>query len=66
LFWNGAYYENTSFNKNIYSRPFGLGVGLSFETKAGIFNISYAIGKQFDNPLEFRNARVHFGITNLF
>lgn len=66
LFWNGAYYENTAFNKNIFSLPFGIGVGLSFETKAGIFNINYALGKQFDNPLQFRNARVHFGITNLF
>lgn len=66
LFWNGAYYENTSRNRNVIDRPFGVGVGLSFETGAGIFNISYAIGRQFDNPLQFRNARVHFGITSLF
>jgi outer membrane protein assembly factor BamA len=66
LFWNGAYYENTSRNRNIVDRPYGVGVGLSFETGAGIFNISYALGKQFDNPLQFRNARVHFGITSLF
>ena len=29
---------------------------MSFETKAGIFSISYALGKQFDNPIEFRSA----------
>jgi hemolysin activation/secretion protein len=65
-FFNGAYYENKAINRNIVDRPFGFGAGMSFETKAGIFSISYALGKQFDNPIEFRSAKVHFGITSLF
>jgi outer membrane protein assembly factor BamA len=65
-FFNGAYYENKAVNRNIVDRPFGFGAGMSFETKAGIFSISYALGKQFDNPIEFRSAKVHFGITSLF
>jgi outer membrane protein assembly factor BamA len=65
-FFNGAYYENKAVNRNIEDRPFGFGAGMSFETKAGIFSISYALGKQFDNPIEFRSAKVHFGITSLF
>ena len=65
-FFNGSYYENKAVNRNIVDRPFGFGAGMSFETKAGIFSISYALGKQFDNPIEFRTAKVHFGITSLF
>lgn len=66
LFWNGAYYENRAFNRDRIDRPIGFGAGMSFEVKAGIFTISYALGRQFDNPIEFRTAKVHFGITSLF
>lgn len=66
LFFNGAYYENTAINRNIHDLPYGFGAGMSFETKAGIFSISYALGSQFGNPPETRTAKVHFGITSLF
>jgi hypothetical protein len=66
LFWNGAYYENKSMNKHIIDRPYGFGAGLSFETKAGIFSISYALGKQFNNPIYFKQAKIHFGIVSYF
>jgi outer membrane protein assembly factor BamA len=66
LFADGAYYENRKINSNISDRPFGFGAGMSFETKAGIFSISYALGKQFDNPILFKNAKVHFGFVNYF
>ena len=64
LFWNGAYYENK--NSGIVDRPYGFGAGISFETKAGIFTIAYALGKQFDNPIYFKQAKIHFGIVNFF
>ena len=44
----------------------GIGLGLAFETKAGIFNISYAIGKQNDQPFNFRQAKIHIGYLNFF
>ena len=66
LFWNGAWYENKAINRNISDIPYGFGAGISFQTKAGIFSISYALGRQFSNPIEFRTAKVHFGITSLF
>tara|TARA_R110001592_G_scaffold304246_3_gene576714 strand:- start:726 stop:2456 length:1731 start_codon:yes stop_codon:yes gene_type:complete len=66
LFADGAYYENRKINSNISDTPFGFGAGMSFETKAGIFSISYALGKQFDNPILFKNAKVHFGFVNYF
>ena len=44
----------------------GKGLGMAFETKAGIFNISYAIGKQGSNSFEFRAAKIHLGYVNFF
>jgi len=44
----------------------GFGVGLAFETKAGIFNMSYALGKTGDNPLNIRQAKIHLGYLNFF
>jgi outer membrane protein assembly factor BamA len=44
----------------------GIGLGLAFETKAGIFNMSYAVGKQDSNPFEFRQAKIHLGYLNFF
>ncbi|MBK9412465.1 MAG: BamA/TamA family outer membrane protein [Bacteroidetes bacterium] len=65
-FINGAYYENKSRNFNLKDTPFGFGAGMNFETRIGIMSISYALGKQFSNPVYFRNAKVHFGIVNYF
>lgn len=65
-FVNGAYYENKSRNYNLKDTPFGFGAGMNFETKLGIMSLSYALGKQFDNPVYFRNGKVHFGIVNYF
>jgi len=50
----------------IRDTPIGIGAGISFETKAGIFALSYAVGKQFDNPFDLRAAKVHFGLNAYF
>jgi outer membrane protein assembly factor BamA len=44
----------------------GVGIGMAFETKAGIFNLSYAIGKRDDIPFNFRQSKIHFGLVSLF
>ncbi len=49
-----------------YDLPFGFGIGMTFDTKAGLFGISYAIGKQLSNPIDMRAAKVHFGYVNYF
>ena len=48
---------------NIY---LGVGLGLAFETKAGIFNMSYAVGKEGASPFEFSQAKIHLGYVNFF
>lgn len=42
------------------------GLGLSFETKAGIFNLVWAIGKRSDAELNLRQSKVHLGFVNYF
>ncbi|HEY4800578.1 MAG TPA: hypothetical protein VII99_15980, partial [Bacteroidia bacterium] len=68
FFGDGAYYENHSitFKGDRYDAPFGFGTGISFETKAGIFSVNYALGKQFSNPIDLKSGKVHFGIVNYF
>lgn len=49
---------------NTYLLSFG--AGLTLETKAGIFQINYAIGKTNYTSLQFKLAKIHFGYVNLF
>jgi hemolysin activation/secretion protein len=65
-FFNMAWYENKSRNVNLSDTPYGFGAGIDFETRIGIMSVSYALGKQFDNPVYFRNGKIHFGIVNYF
>ncbi len=66
LFADIAYTVNRVPEQVVYDLPIGFGAGLSFETKAGIFGLSYALGRRNDNPLLFRNAKIHFGYVNYF
>lgn len=66
IFWNGAYYYQPLPEKTTEDFPWGVGVGLNFDTKAGNFSISYALGKQFDNPMEINAAKIHFGYISRF
>nr|MBA2761310.1 BamA/TamA family outer membrane protein [Segetibacter sp.] len=42
------------------------GAGLSFETKGGIFNISYAAGKRNDLSFDIKQSKIHFGYVSIF
>lgn len=67
-FADGGWVQNNSFSnsRNSDHKYLGLGVGMAFETKAGIFNLSYAIGKREDMPFNFRQSKIHFGLTSMF
>lgn len=66
LFMDGAYVEDRTLGKFKKDFPYGFGAGITFETKAGMFAVSYALGSQQGNPINFRSAKVHFGYYNLF
>ncbi|WP_026260113.1 POTRA domain-containing protein [Segetibacter koreensis] len=44
----------------------GAGVGLSFETKGGIFNVSYAVGKRNDLSFDIKQSKIHIGYVSIF
>lgn len=66
LFVDQMWWEDRSQAIPATDTPLGFGVGTSFETKAGIFALTYALGRQFDNPIELRGGKIHFGFTSLF
>ncbi|MBS1599727.1 MAG: BamA/TamA family outer membrane protein [Bacteroidetes bacterium] len=58
--------KNNITGYNLNNTYLGFGMGLAFETKAGVFNISYAIGKRDDANLNLRQAKIHLGYVNYF
>jgi len=61
LFVEGAWYENNNVLSYISDTPASVGAGINFETKAGIFNLSYAVGKQFGNSFDLRIGKSMLG-----
>jgi hemolysin activation/secretion protein len=66
VFSDGAYYEKDTKDDFVHDKPFGIGAGINFETRAGIFSLNYAVGKQFNNPIDLKTAKVHFGFIGVF
>lgn len=66
FFDQGWYTMNMAGAATVQDTPYGFGVGMDFQTKAGIFSISYALGKQFSNPISFKEGKISFGIVNYF
>lgn len=65
-FFNSAIVEDTRLGKKPIDFPFGFGVGAAIETKIGIFGISYAMGRQLENKINIKSAKIHFGYVNFF
>jgi outer membrane protein assembly factor BamA len=66
LFLDGGYYEKDAGGEFSSDFPLGFGAGVNLSTKAGIFSLVYALGKQFDNPVNIGRAKIHFGYLNRF
>ncbi|MEZ4965874.1 MAG: BamA/TamA family outer membrane protein [Saprospiraceae bacterium] len=62
-----GYLENVTNRTEIYQHPFGFGAGLNFETQAGIFGISLAVGsRDKGQAVDFRALKFHLGYVSLF
>ncbi len=54
-------------NTNANNVFVGSGIGIVYETKAGLLNLSLALGKRNDVPFSLRQAsKIHFGYINYF
>lgn len=45
---------------------YGFGFGTSLNTRAGLFSISYGLGKLGNNPIQISNSKIHLGYENRF
>ncbi len=68
IFTEGSYLTNLEeeleVDQAFYTYSFG--AGINFETRAGIFGLSYALGSQKGNGIQVQNGKVHFGYVNYF
>jgi len=65
-FTDGGFTRNGAIAVKSNNSYIGAGLGLALETKAGIFNLSYALGKRNDLELNLRQSKIHFGYVNFF
>ena len=66
LFTNFAWVEKNTFLSYSNDLPFGFGAGANFDTKAGIFSLTYALGAEQNSPIMLNRSKVHFGFKSLF
>lgn len=65
-FIDGAWVANKSIYANTTNTFLGFGVGMAFETAAGLFNISFAAGKRNDLTFSARQSKIHLGYVTYF
>lgn len=58
----GYHVKDTKYNHTYL----GVGGGMAFQTKAGILNISYAVGKRDDTKMNLQQAKIHIGFVSVF
>lgn len=64
-FFNQGFYENTSVNY-VKDQPYGFGFGISAGTNLGIFRLAYALGSEFNNPIQLNSGKIHIGYISYF
>ena len=66
LFSDNAWVEtrfSQFYKDDIYN---GFGLRATLQTGTGLFTVSYALGRNSDNPVRFRESKVHFGYVAFF
>jgi outer membrane protein assembly factor BamA len=58
--------KNVQPEPDVSNQYIGTGLGIAFETKAGVFNISYAVGKRNDTSFDLRQSKIHLGFVTFF
>ncbi len=67
FFSDAALTKNKYQSVNINNSFIGGGMGIVYETKVGLLNISYALGKRNDIKFNIKEAsKIHFGYINYF
>lgn len=66
-FIDGGWARNKFQDIDVKNNFISTGIGLLFETKFGLLNMSFALGKRSDTNFDLRRAsKIHFGYINYF
>ena len=65
LFYNQGFINN-QLQSNSSDWPLGFGAGISFSTKAGVFQFIYSLGNAKDQHLNFNLSKISFGLVTRF
>lgn len=66
IFSDIAYCTSNYSNQKQQNRIYSIGAGIQFDTKAGLFNLIYALGSNFGQMPDFRAGKIHAGLITLF
>ncbi|MFV0605504.1 MAG: POTRA domain-containing protein [Niabella sp.] len=66
VFSDGGWGRNASRGSNNTYTYISAGLGMAFETKIGLFNLAWALGKRNDTEFNLRQSKIHFGFLNYF
>lgn len=66
FFYDQAFLQTQILRNFSQETPLGIGGGVSFRTKGGIFNLTYALGKSETQNLSVAKSKIHFGFTSRF
>jgi outer membrane protein insertion porin family len=66
LFTDVGAFKTRTDDKYLIKKALGIGTGLNLHTNAGIFSISYALGRYHNTKFQLNNAKIHFGYINSF
>lgn len=67
LFSDVGWVKNKYQAVDVNNQFIGGGIGMAYETKAGLLNLSFALGKRDDVKFNIREAsKIHFGYINYF
>lgn len=66
IFTDQSFIQKSTITEETINSTSAYGAGLNFQTKPGIFSISYALGKFDNTQINFSSAKIHFGFINLF
>lgn len=65
-FADGGWGKNAGRGNNINYTYISAGLGMAFETKVGLFNLAWAVGKRNDTQFNLRQSKIHFGFVSYF
>ncbi len=66
LFADNGFINNSDARFNNFRWNIGVGAGINFGTKVGVFGLSVAVGKNKTIPFDFQAAKIHFGYQSVF